>query len=123
MIYSPHLKNGNWKIITKPIPVCLRDRTDNSQIVSGDRLLYQSWYQVGSFHYGPVKKNFMTYYGLFRIHRLFTQESFHSKKPTIQFVVFKPLNYYFEETIGFDVKVSFARPPVPRLIKTGDITK
>ena len=76
MIYSPHLKNGNWKIITKPIPVCLRDRTDNSQIVSGDRLFHQSWYQVGSFHYGPVKKNLMTNYGLLRIH---------SQKNKIQF--------------------------------------
>ena len=40
-----------------------------------------------------------------------------------QFVVFKPLSYCFEETIGFDVKGSFARPPVLCLIKPGDVTK
>ena len=38
-----------------------------------------------------------------------------------------PLSYYFEETIGFDVKASFASCPVSRLIswynKPGDITK
>ena len=45
----------------------------------------------------------------------------------IQFVIFKPLSYCFEETIGFDVKASFASRPVSRLIscynKPGDITK
>ena len=40
-----------------------------------------------------------------------------------QFVVFKPLSYCFEETVGFDVKAKFARPPVSRLIKPRDITK
>ena len=40
-----------------------------------------------------------------------------------QFVVFKPLSYYFKETIGFDVKSSFARPPVSCLIKPGDMTQ
>ena len=40
-----------------------------------------------------------------------------------QFVVFKLLRYCFEEAIGFDVKASFAKSPVPRLIKQGDITK
>ena len=44
-----------------------------------------------------------------------------------QFVIFKPLSYRFEETIGFDVKVSFAFRPVLRLIrwynKPGDITR
>ena len=40
-----------------------------------------------------------------------------------QFVVFKPLSYCFEETIGFDVKGSFARPPVLCLIKPDDVTK
>ena len=34
----------------------------------------------------------------------------------IQFVIFKPLSYYFEETIGFDVMASFASLPVSRLI-------
>ena len=34
-----------------------------------------------------------------------------------QLVIFKPLRYYFEETIGFDVKASFASRPVSRLIK------
>ena len=41
----------------------------------------------------------------------------------IQFVIFKPLSYCFEETIGFDVMASFARPPVSRLIKPGNITE
>ena len=31
--------------------------------------------------------------------------------------------YFFEGTIGFDVKASFARRPVSRLIKPGNITK
>ena len=42
---------------------------------------------------------------------------------TLQFVVFKPLSYCFEETIGFDVKASFSRLPVSCQIKPGDITK
>ena len=39
----------------------------------------------------------------------------------LQSVVFKPLSYCFEETIGLDVKASFERPPKSRLIKQGDI--
>ena len=34
-----------------------------------------------------------------------------------------PLSYCFEETTRFDVKALFARGPVSRLIKPGDITK
>ena len=34
-----------------------------------------------------------------------------------------PQNYCFEETARFDVKALFARVPVLRLIKQGDITK
>ena len=34
-----------------------------------------------------------------------------------QFVSFKPLSYSFNETIRFDVKASFTRRPVSRLIK------
>ena len=45
----------------------------------------------------------------------------------IQFVMIKPLSYCFEETIGFDVKASFASRPLSRLIKwynkPGDKTK
>ena len=37
----------------------------------------------------------------------------------IQFVVFQPLSYCFKETKGFDEKVSFARPPLLRLMKPG----
>ena len=33
-----------------------------------------------------------------------------------QFAIFKPLSYCFEETIGFDIKVSFASRPVSLLI-------
>ena len=40
-----------------------------------------------------------------------------------QFVVFTPLRSCFEEIIGFDVKASFARSPLSRLIKPGDILK
>ena len=32
----------------------------------------------------------------------------------IPFVIFKPLSYCFEETIGFDVKASFESRPVPQ---------
>ena len=41
----------------------------------------------------------------------------------VSFVIFKTLSYVFEEAIGFGVKASFARRPVWRLIKAGDITK
>ena len=45
----------------------------------------------------------------------------------LQFVTFKPLSYCFQETKGFNVKVSFASRSVLRLIrwcnKPGDITK
>ena len=34
----------------------------------------------------------------------------------MQFVIFKPLSFCFEETLGFDVKASFANRPVSRLI-------
>ena len=34
-----------------------------------------------------------------------------------QFVIFNPLSYCFEGTIGFDVKASFASLPVSRLIR------
>ena len=40
-----------------------------------------------------------------------------------QFVIFNPLGYCFEETIGFDVKNSFTRRPVSHLIKPSDIIK
>ena len=44
-----------------------------------------------------------------------------------QFLLFKPLSCCFKETIGFDVKASFASRPVSHLIrfykKPGDITK
>ena len=42
---------------------------------------------------------------------------------TFQFVVFKLLSYCFKETIGFDVMVLFARPPVLYLIEPGDVAK
>ena len=35
----------------------------------------------------------------------------------IQFITFKPLSYRFEETIGFDVKASFASRPESRLTR------
>ena len=44
-----------------------------------------------------------------------------------QFVIFKPISYCFKETMGFDVKASFASHPVSHLIgwynKPGDITE
>ena len=40
-----------------------------------------------------------------------------------QFVIFKLLNYCFEEILGFYVKASFARRPVSRLIKPSDTTE
>ena len=36
---------------------------------------------------------------------------------TAQFVIFNPLSYCFEGTIGFDVKASFASRPESRLIR------
>ena len=45
------------------------------------------------------------------------------KLPAEQFVIFKLLSPCFKETIRSDVKASFARHPVSRLIKPGDITK
>ena len=35
----------------------------------------------------------------------------------VQFVIIKPPSYCFEETMGFDVKVSFASRPESRLIR------
>ena len=34
-----------------------------------------------------------------------------------EFVIFKLLSYCFQETVGFDVKASFASRPVSRLIR------
>ena len=45
------------------------------------------------------------------------------KKRPNHFLVFTLLSYCFEEAIDFEVKASFARRPVSRLIKPGDITK
>ena len=39
------------------------------------------------------------------------------EKLTFQLVIFKPLSYCFKETLGFDVKVSFASRPVLHLIR------
>ena len=44
-------------------------------------------------------------------------KSLQGGKSAIQFVIFKPLSYYFEETKGFDVKASFASHPVSYLIR------
>ena len=53
--------------------------------------------------------------------------SSNQKESSLQFVIFKPLSYCFEGTIGLEVKASFASRPVSRLIrwynKPGDITK
>ena len=38
-------------------------------------------------------------------------------KKIVQFVIFKPLNYCFEETIEYDVKASFESRPESRLIR------
>ena len=35
---------------------------------------------------------------------------------TLQFVIFKPLSFSFEETTGFYLKASFASRPVSHLI-------
>ena len=40
-----------------------------------------------------------------------------SQKTITQFVIFKPLSYCFQETIGFDIKASFASRPESRLIR------
>ena len=40
------------------------------------------------------------------------QDSFLDFTDVSQVVVFKPLSYCLEEAVGFDLKTSFARPPV-----------
>ena len=50
-------------------------------------------------------------------HNLKNQATQGKSKPRVQFVIFKPLRYFFEEIIGFDVKASFASRPVSRLIR------
>ena len=49
------------------------------------------------------------------------------KEELRQVVIFKPLSYCFKETIGFDVKASFASRPLSHLIRRyktpDDITK
>ena len=56
-----------------------------------------------------------------------SQTQLEGHRGLIQFVIFKPLSYCFEEAIGFDLKASFASRPMLRLIswysKPGDITK
>ena len=39
-----------------------------------------------------------------------------TERHVTQFVIFKPLRYCFQETVGFDVKASFVSRPVSRLI-------
>ena len=41
----------------------------------------------------------------------------HGRYLLYQFVIFNPLSYCFEETIGFDVKASFTSRPESRLIR------
>ena len=59
----------------------------------------------------------------------FTNEKTSSFKGALshKFVIFKPLSYCLEETIGFDVKALFVNRPMSRLIRwyntTGDIIK
>ena len=50
-------------------------------------------------------------------HDFFVQSDTLLLTGVFQFVIFKPLNCCFEETIGFDVKASFASCPVSRLIR------
>ena len=47
----------------------------------------------------------------------YAQDKFIVNSQLNQFVVFKPLSYFFEGTIEFDVKASFASRPVLRLIR------
>ena len=47
----------------------------------------------------------------------FLRSSALSCSATIQFVIFNPLSYYFEGTIGFNVNASFPSRPVSRLIR------
>ena len=51
---------------------------------------------------------------------IFTKRRITITKLVKQFVIFKPLSYCFEETIGFDLKVSFASRPVSHLIRWYD---
>ena len=46
-----------------------------------------------------------------------TDKNENTKCVQIQFVGFEPLSYCFEERIGFDVKTSFERRPLLRLIR------
>ena len=39
-----------------------------------------------------------------------------TERHVTQFVIFKPLSYCFQETVGFDVKASFVSRPVSGLI-------
>ena len=43
--------------------------------------------------------------------------AYDSAYDTIQFVIFKPLSYCREKTIGFDVNASFASRPESRLMR------
>ena len=40
-----------------------------------------------------------------------------SESSPLQFVIFNPLSYCFEGTIGFDVKTSFVSRPMSRIIR------
>ena len=54
---------------------------------------------------------------LFRFQLFSAQKQCTDTLTATQFVIFKPLSYWFEETIGFDVKPSFSSCPVSRLIR------
>ena len=78
-------------------------------------MIFELWNVLATLSPAQLKKPF----SLFRLPL--------QQRDSLQVVIFKPLSYFFEETIEFDVKVSFVSRPVSRLIrwynKPGDITK
>ena len=94
------LNQNNWNVWkNNGCKLCFSGRLNNNLYIKFFQLV--NWTSV-----------FLTY-----ISNLFPDKAWS------QFVVSKPPSYCFEETIGFDVKASFAKPSVSRLIKPGDITK
>ena len=75
----------------------------------------------------PNKTSFWSLMSTFKYCPLILVFCGKTENKSIQFVIIKALSYFFEDTIGFDVKVSFASRPVSCLVrwysKPGDKTK
>ena len=78
-----------------------------------DFFLFRKYGAVSSK--GTIKHNFVCFQNIFILDN-HAQLQKRRRSAIVQFVIFNPLSYCFEEIIGFDVKALFASRPVSRLI-------